>query len=610
MMEEPCIIELNMHDPFRHIIELRMKDRRLVGSLNCNPSESVNLLNSSVIKLFKEPIIEHAFIEHAFNLFSPRRITVNERKNDMVMRDYQIDLEEAIEGHLMFDDKAVVALPQGGGKSIVIANTAKNYSSLGETVVIMTNFSELIPQLAKHLDAFNIEYNIVKAGSNKYSESAKVWLIMEQSFHEDKRTELNIECSILIKDEFHVGAGQKRYEDIVAHLKPDKILGFTATPYDEKGYVMHDISTDQIITSCTARELMAKGYLTNLRYFTTAWSESVDYADVSSTGSDYNGKELDEIVNTDEHTKLVIGSMDQMNAKDRKTLVYASSIEHADTINRALLKSGYSSAVVHSKMSSDENHVAIAKFKDEYINDNTLIETIEEPINCLVSCMTLTTGFDAPKADLLVLLRPTKVWRLYSQIALRVGRTFKDKLYGDILDLAQCLKEHGFAEDPLPYIMKGEKQLLARAKGERSIDYTKPMAKEEPTEISIETIKQYVKEFKQKEAAIETMPMVELLSLWDVSSNYDTVIHIGYEMAKRMNGSDYKERDLLWARETWSSMFDDFYEYRYRLIKTLKTRIKNIVRDKKKISSIRYFPDFLKQNSPYNGEFNFSTFKM
>ena len=609
---EPKSIVLNMNDVFKHRLELR-EGTRLVETLPCLPSDSFSLLKLSSQKLFESDEIMHPFIDAAFCIFAPKRITLTKRKKKMEMRDYQRFTAESTEDHLLLDNKAVIALPQGGGKSVLISHHAQQYSKEDKTVVVMTNFSELIPQLARHLDTFNIEYNIVKAGQHKYSETAKVWLIMEQSFHEDKRVELNIECDILIKDEFHVGAGQKRYEDIISHLKPKKIIGFTATPYDEKGFIMHGVSVDEIITSCTARELMKNGYLTPLRYFVPRWSEEIDYSEVSSTGTDYNGKELDDIINTNKHTELVIRSMNQMNAKTRKTLVYASSIEHANDINKALLKAGYSTEVVHSKMSAEHNKNAIAMFKNQYSKEASLItepDDMTPNIMCLVSCMTLTTGFDAPLADLLVLLRPTKVWRLYSQIALRVGRIYEGKKYGDILDLAQCLREHGFAEDPLPYINKGMKKELAKAKEQRAIEFTKQMAKEEPTEISIETINLYLEEIRQKVAKIDTMPMADLLSLWDGTTDSYTIIHIGYEMARRMNGANYKSSDLIWAHTQWDEFISEFYEYKLRIIKAMKTRIKNIVREKKKISSIYYFPAFLRQNPPYNGEFDFSSFKM
>ena len=603
-------ITLDMSNVFKHRVELRDDKNRLLESIEAIPSDSIGLFKRATTKLVGSDEIEHSFYAQAFELFQPKKITSYERNHKMEMRDYQLFTVESTEDHLTQNNKAVVALPQGGGKSVLISHHAQTYSAQGLNTIVMTNFSELIPQLARHLDTFNIEYNIVKAGSHKYNENAKVWLIMEQSFHEDKRIELNIECDILIKDEFHVGAGQKRYEDIIKHLKPKKIIGFTATPYDEKGFIMHDVKIDDIITSCSARDLMRDGYLTKLRYFVPKWSESIDYSEISTTGTDYNGKELDDILNTNQHTALVIKSMNQMGAKSRKVLVYASSIEHADTVNAALVKEGYASEVVHSKMSTDHNRLAVNRFKGIVAVQDALLEVEEPDVNCLVSCMTLTTGFDAPLADLLVLLRPTKVWRLYSQIALRVGRIFEGKKYGDVLDLAQCLSEHGYAEDPLPYVEKGNKKELAKVKEQRAIEFTKFMAKEEPTEISIDSINAYIEEIKKKELTISTMPMADLLSLWDSTTAVQILTHIGYEMSKRMNGTTYKDSDVVWASAPWFDIISDFYEYKLRIVKAMKTRIKNIVREKKKISSIRYFPDFLRQQSPYNGEFDFSKFKM
>ena len=162
----------------------------------------------------------------------------------------------------------------------------------------------------------------------------------------------------------------------------------------------------------------------------------------------------------------------------------------------------------------------------------------------------------------------------------------------------------------MPYVEKGNKKELARVKEQRAIEFTKFMAKEEPTEISIDSINAYIEEIKKKELTISTMPMADLLSLWDSTTAVQVLTHIGYEMSKRMNGTTYKDSDVVWASAPWFDIISDFYEYKLRIVKAMKTRIKNIVREKKKISSIRYFPDFLRQQSPYNGEFDFSKFKM
>ena len=135
---------------------------------------------------------------------------------------------------------------------------------------------------------------------------------MEQSFHAKKRKELNVKCDLLIKDEMHIGIGMKRYEDIVSSLDPSRIIGTTFTPIDEKGYLMGNISVDELIETIGVRELVDLGWLAPLKYFVPEWAEEVNYDDVGSSGNDYNGNEIDKIVNTDEHNRMIISSMNKM----------------------------------------------------------------------------------------------------------------------------------------------------------------------------------------------------------------------------------------------------------------------------------------------------------
>ena len=121
---KPKSIVLNMDDVFKHRLELRDESNRLIETLPCLPSNSFSLLSKSSQKLFNTNDMEHHFISKALSLFEPRRITLYERNRKMEMREYQRSIAEFTENHLFLDDKAVIALPQGGGKSVLISHHA------------------------------------------------------------------------------------------------------------------------------------------------------------------------------------------------------------------------------------------------------------------------------------------------------------------------------------------------------------------------------------------------------------------------------------------------------------------------------------------------------
>jgi superfamily II DNA or RNA helicase len=325
----------------------------------------------------------------------------------MTFRPYQsLIYSDIIEGFKSLSQQICVA-SMGAGKSLIIAKIAEYYSNNNKPVVILTNVSELIPQLIIHLKELNLNYGIIKSGydiPNDFSQ-IKIWLIMEQSFYESKRKTLNIHSEILLKDEFHIGFGGKRYTGLIDYFKPSKILGFTGTPFDENGYLLDGFTIDNLILHGEAKELTDLGFLVPLKYYSVSWAENKDYSNVKSSGSDYSSKDLDTIINTFKHNSLIVKSMNEMNAKSKKTLVYCNSIEQAEALNLLLKKDGYKSATVHSKNNLDTNNKNISNFD--------LDISLEDSIDCLVSVSKLTTGFNQPKANLLVLCRPTKILRLY-----------------------------------------------------------------------------------------------------------------------------------------------------------------------------------------------------
>ena len=525
----------------------------------------------------------------------------------MILRPYQNDIMTSLEGHMAFDDVAVIPLPGGGGKSAIIAESARLAHEANEDCVVLTNLSALIPQLSRHLDEFKVPYNVIKAGSHKYDSNAKVSLIMEQSFHKDKRKELNLTCDLLIKDEMHIGIGQKRYEDIVRSLNPSKTIGTTFTPIDEKGYLMSGITKDLIVETIGVKELVELGYLVGLKYFVPQWSEQVNYDDVGSSGSDYNGKEIERIVNTDEHNTMVINSMNAIDAKNKKTLVYASSIEHADDLKTHLERDGYTVGIVHSKKSSESNFEVIDRFNGVKIPIKTDLLDQEQKylseLDCLVSVMGLTVGFDSPAAKLLVNLRPTKVLRLYLQMLARVSRPHETKEFGEILDLAQCTKVHGFLEDPIEYIEKDDKEALIKSKEKRSTNVVTLIAKEEPTEITQELILKKVEEVENKKKQIDKLSMKELIAIYNIEQNPLTIAHIAYDINRRKTGQSYTKASIEWVTGPWIEMLAEFPLYHSRLIKTMRTMFKNKVSQGKKLSALHYTaktPDgWLRQQTPY-----------
>jgi type I site-specific restriction endonuclease len=291
--------------------------------------------------------------------------------------------------------------------------------------------------------------------------------------------------------------------------------------------------------------------------------------------------------------------MNQMNAKDKKTIVFANSIEHAETINAALALDGYSSFCYHSKNNQNKAQEAIESFKTGQSISEGLLEA-STPVKCIVSVSKISTGFDVKDIELVVLCRPTKVLSFARQIIGRGIRTAPNKEYVEILDLAGIVNKHGFHFEPYDPPKKGDKEALVKEKAKLEAPIIEHIVEDEPTEVTRELIVKKIEEIKRAEKTIPQMDMNTLTSMFEMTTNLEAIIHIGYEVHKRVLGSTYKENHIDWVATKWKEMINDFPQYKGRIFRTLKTRIKNIVKGQKKMHSLHYFPDWLRDQEPYN----------
>ena len=217
--------------------------------------------------------------------------------------------------------------------------------------------------------------------------------------------------------------------------------------------------------------------------------------------------------------------------------------------------------------------------------------------------MSLTVGFDAPATQLLVNLRPTKVLRLYLQILARASRPFPGKEYGEILDLSQGTKTHGFLNEPIAYIQKGNKKELEKSKEDRKAEVVRTIVKEEPTLITRKLVLDKVEELKAKAKKIPELNLQDLVALFDTSTDITTILTIAYEMNRRKTGLSYTMKSVNWVAEPWYKMLEDFPQYHSRLIKTIRTMSKTKVQKGKKINALHYTVlegGWLRDQRPYS----------
>ncbi len=493
-------------------------------------------------------------------------------------------------------ENVILFAPTSFGKSLVLSTLAKE---LDGKIVILVNITALIDQIAEHLDEIGQDYSILKAGyEDRFDPDKKIQLVMSQTYYarSDKIDFGNVE--VICQDEAHREWLTTRTKHLLDTLKPMSRIGVSGTPFDESGYALEDV--DATVTTKSIKELETEGYVVPVRYFVPKWSENIDYTKLRSSGADYSGTAIDETINTNEHSGLIVKSMNKMNAKNKKTIVFANSIEHADSISQALNADGYSSYAYHSQNDKNQSERAMVEFKTGQTVQDALINDESKPVKCLVAVSKISVGFSVKDIELMVLCRPTKVLSLYQQMIGRGIRTYPGKQYVECLDLAQSLATHGFHNDPYFPPEKGDKEALAKEKDDRSIEVIKSMATEEPVEISREAVNVALEELKSKENKIPELTMNEIMYVFDATQDVRVIITVFHEMNMRLRKLTYNERNVTWATNLWEEFINEFPQYKSRIIRTMKTRAKNIVRDRKKPGALGYFPQWLREQDPYS----------
>ncbi len=213
----------------------------------------------------------------------------------------------------------------------------------------------------------------------------------------------------------------------------------TATPFRMgTGKLTDGDLFDKVVFEADIKYLTQRGYLAPL--VTKVSKDQPNLSGLHLRGGEYILSELGDLFEDNALVKSTVTNMIRM-AKDRKKwLVFCASIKHAEMVAAELNNQGIASSAVHSK-STDRDSIL-----DAFSNGE---------IRALCNVDILTTGYNEPAIDAVMLLRPTKSLGLYIQQVGRGSRLFPGKDNCLILDFAGNIKEHGPID--MPVIRVGKK---------------------------------------------------------------------------------------------------------------------------------------------------------
>lgn len=354
----------------------------------------------------------------------------------ITLRDYQQQSVDAAIAHFkQSQQSAVLVLPTGAGKSIVIAELARIANG---NVLVLTHVKELVAQNAEKVGLLTQEANIYSAGLNQKKANGKTVVASVQSAAR-ALTKFTQPFSLVIIDECHRVSNEStsQYQQLLIHLKAQnpniKLLGLTATPY-RLGlgwiYRVHyhgkvgntDTAVfDKCIFELPMRPLINKGYLTKPIIF-DGLSAQYDFGDLEPNDSgEYPQMAIDSLLNHQGRaTTAIIKQVKQLAALRKGVLIFAATVRHANEVMALLDKDA---ALITAKTPHNARDEIIQRFKSQ-------------DLKYIVNVAVLTTGFDAPHVDLIAILRPTASVSLFQQMIGRGLRLAPNKTDCLIIDYA------------------------------------------------------------------------------------------------------------------------------------------------------------------------------
>nr|DAT56148.1 MAG TPA: Chromatin remodeling complex ATPase [Bacteriophage sp.] len=362
------------------------------------------------------------------------------------LRDYQQKASDAAVS--FFNNKAkktnaIMVLPTGSGKSLIIADIAARLD--GHTLVFQPS-KEILEQNFKKLCSYGILDCSIYSASFNSKEISRITFATIGSVK--NQPELFTHFKNIIVDECHLvnpkeGMYKKFFEVVNC-----KILGLTATPYrlsssQEFGAMLKFITRTrpaifkEVIYHVQVSTLLDMGYLSKLNYYPmnpTGWNEL--NLKVNTTGADYTDRSVQrEYERIDFYSFLVhivqrLVNNQKTGIKRKGILVFTRFLKEAERLTYSI--SGC--AIVSGDTPKGERERILEAFK-------------AGEISVVANVGVLTTGFDYPELDTVVMARPTMSLAMWYQIVGRAIRPHPNKEAGWIVDLCGNINRFGYVEN-------------------------------------------------------------------------------------------------------------------------------------------------------------------
>ena len=339
------------------------------------------------------------------------------------LRPYQEQAQTAIFNQWLTIDKTLLVLPTGCGKTVVFAKVAEECVRRGQRVLILAHRGELLEQASDKINKFTgLICATEKAEETCIGSFYRIVVGSIQSLMRPQRLSKFSEdyFDVIIIDEAHHCLSDG-YQRVLNYFNTAKVLGVTATP--DRGD-MRNLGSyfDSLAYQYTLPKAIKEGFLSPIKALTLPLK--MDLSGVGVQAGDFKVSDIGTAL--DPYLYQIAEEMKKY-CKERKTVVFLPLVKTSKKFRDILNSNGFRAAEVNGD----------SKDRAEVLKDFE-----NGKYNVLCNSMLLTEGWDCPSVDCIIVLRPTKVRSLYSQMVGRGTRLYEGKDHLLLLDFLWHTERH------------------------------------------------------------------------------------------------------------------------------------------------------------------------
>lgn len=356
--------------------------------------------------------------------------------------------------HRLRQASALVILPTGSGKTRVAARDAASVDA--RRILYIAHTHEI-------LDVAEAEFSTV-FGANQirrprvashFREHARVNLCTIQFASRHVGAIARWMCDYLVVDEFHHAAAVS-YRKLLGTVRPQFLLGLTATPFREDRQDIAALCGDNVVVQHELRTGIETGVLCPYHYY--GCFDDVDYSKIRNDGRRYTIRDLERALIIPQRDNAIVSKYLE-KAENLPTLAFCCTHRHADRVVAAFRERGIPA----------EGYIATTARSER----QRLVERLQSgKLRVLVTVDVLNEGADIPFIECLLFLRPTDSKRIFFQQLGRGLRRYVGKTRRLVIDFIGNFKNaYRIVEYQglMPYETEGMPELRGRCRKKKDV---------------------------------------------------------------------------------------------------------------------------------------------